>query len=564
VVDPPPCRDGALRLEFVDLDRGNVTRRVPVTSSPQGENDDPLLFAGVDSRHGRLYVSDGEGGFGLSAASTRMIDLASGKVLWEREEVNGFLSPDGSIMALTAAAPTQRAVELVDPATGETLRSLTGHKAGTADVAFSDDGRLAYTAGLDGTARVWDTASGSNLITLRGERAGFVGLSVDDKGDRLATFGRDGSVRIWDLTMKPLGETMALDLSPWQIGTRAIDAAGGVAAVMALADQAPGLFVFDPATGEIIRRIPDQASQFFALTPDGRAIVYQHYVRYGPDIPDPDWVVGPIVVRDVFTGATRTEFDGLCSFRQGASEDLPWKDCPAPPDHPYVEWPLGMSVTPDGRRAAAGGQSHAVSVWDLHTGSVVATLPFGNLGSGGAAIHPDGSKVAVFLEDPRRVTIVGLDGSVLAEFPLEGPAVGAGHIAFSPDGSLLAGGGAQLKVFDTKGRTLLWQVDAHDGGVFHLDVSPDSRSIVTTGTDGFVRLWDARDGSLLQAISMGEDYGKAVAFTDNRHVVVGTVNGLVAGLTFDIDELIRIGRSRVTRTLTDQECRTYLHLDRCP
>jgi hypothetical protein len=54
-----------------------------------------------------------------------------------------------------------------------------------------------------------------------------------------------------------------------------------------------------------------------------------------------------------------------------------------------------------------------------------------------------------------------------------------------------------------------------------------------------------------------------VAFTDDRHVVVGTLNGLVTGLTFDIDELVRIGRSRVTRTLTDQECRTYLRLDAC-
>ena len=47
-------------------------------------------------------------------------------------------------------------------------------------------------------------------------------------------------------------------------------------------------------------------------------------------------------------------------------------------------------------------------------------------------------------------------------------------------------------------------------------------------------------------------------------IVFGTQNGLVTGLTFDVDELLRIGLSRVTRTLTDQECRTYLHLDTCP
>jgi WD40 repeat protein len=230
-----------------------------------------------------------------------------------------------------------------------------------------------------------------------------------------------------------------------------------------------------------------------------------------------------------------------------------------------------MSVTPDGRYAVAGGQSVAASVWDLDTGSVVATLgPFGEQGSAvvvsSAAISPDGSKVAVRIigDQQPRVIVVGLDRSVLAEFPLEPPATSAGHIAFSPDGSLLAAGGSQLKVFDTKSWTVLWQVEAHDGGVFDLDFSPDGRSIVTTGFDGFVRLWDARDGSLLQTISLGEDFGKAVAFTDDRHVIVGTQNGLVAGLTFDVDELLRIGLSRVTRSLTDQECRTYLHLDTCP
>ncbi|MDP9329710.1 MAG: PQQ-binding-like beta-propeller repeat protein [Actinomycetota bacterium] len=569
VADPPPCRDGGMRLEFVGLNSGSVTRRVPVTSSPQVENEGPhsVLFVGVDARHGRLQISDGVDVFGLSAASTRMIDLASRKVLWERPYVNGFLSPDGSIMALSAPDPTQRAVELVDPATGETLRYLTGQKAGTADVAFSHDGRLAYTAGLDGTARVWDTATGSNLITLTGQKHGLVGLSVDDKGDRLATFGLDGTARVWDLTTKPLGETMALDLSPRQIGTRAIDAAGGVGAVMALANRDTAV-VFDLATGEIIRRFPDHAGLGVALAPDGRAIIYQHVVGRGPNPSTLD--VGPIVVRDVATGATRTEFEGLCSY--GLVDVDPSKDCPVlPPNHPYAEFVLGMSVTPDGRYAVAGGQSVAASVWDLDTGSVVATLgPFGEPGSAvavsSAAISPDGSKVAVRIigDQQPRVIVLGLDRSVLAEFPLEPPATSAGHIAFSPDGSLLAAGGSQLKVFDTKSWTVLWQVDAHDGGVFDLDFSPDGRSIVTTGFDGFVRLWDARDGSLLQAISMGEDFGKAVAFTDDRHLIVGTQNGLVAGLTFDVDELLRIGRSRVTRTLTDQECRTYLHLDTCP
>jgi WD40 repeat protein/class 3 adenylate cyclase len=562
VVDPPPCLDGRLDLEFVDPDSLRVNRRIAV-ESPQVENQGPLLTVGLDAQRGRLHVSDGEGLFGLSAGSTRVIDLATADVLWERQDVSGFLSPDGSVMALSARSPAQRVVELVDPATGETIRELTGHSAGAADIAFSDDGRLAYTAGLDGTARVWDVATGANPITLRGNQPGLIRLSVDSEGDKLATFGVDGGARIWDLTAEPLGETMVLDLSPAQIALRSIDAAGGVAAVQALADPEAYALVFDAATGRTIRRYRDTAGQVLALTPDGGSLVHQHFVGSGPD--PATWAVGSILVRDVVTGTTRTELEGFCEWID------PESDCPVlPPDHPYAEWVIGMSVTTDGRRAAAGGDvGFAVSIWDLETGSVVATLgPFGEPGSGavaGAAIHPDGSQVAVrIMGDEPRVAVVRLDGSVLAEFPFEPPATSGGHIAFGPDGSLLAAGGARLAVFESSSWSVVWEVDAHDGGAFHLDFSPDGRTIVTTGSDGFLRLWDARDGSLLQVIPMGEDWAKAVAFTDDRHVVVGTLSGLVAGLTFDVDELVQIGRSRVTRTLTDQECRTYLHLDTCP
>ena len=162
------------------------------------------------------------------------------------------------------------------------------------------------------------------------------------------------------------------------------------------------------------------------------------------------------------------------------------------------------------------------------------------------------------------MTVVALDGSVLAEFPFDPPATSPGNVVFSPEGTLLAAGGRILAVFDTRNWRALWEADAHDGGVFHLDFSPDGGSIVTTGSDGFVRLWNAGDGRLLQEISLGEDWAKAVAFADDRHILIGTSSGLVASLTLDVDELVEIGRSRVTRTLTEQECQTYLHLDTCP
>jgi len=81
-------------------------------------------------------------------------------------------------------------------------------------VTFIQTGRLA-TRGPRRTARVWDTGHGSNLITLTGRRAASVcGLSVDlTRVTGLATSGATRDRRSRPHT-DPLGETMALDLSP--------------------------------------------------------------------------------------------------------------------------------------------------------------------------------------------------------------------------------------------------------------------------------------------------------------------------------------------------------------
>ena len=49
---------------------------------------------------------------------------------------------------------------LWDAATGEHLRTLTGHTSGVASVLFSPDGTIILSGSYDGTARLWDAATG--------------------------------------------------------------------------------------------------------------------------------------------------------------------------------------------------------------------------------------------------------------------------------------------------------------------------------------------------------------------------------------------------------------------
>ncbi len=69
---------------------------------------------------------------------------------------------------------------------------------------------------------------------------------------------------------------------------------------------------------------------------------------------------------------------------------------------------------------------------------------------------------------------------------------------------------------------------------------------------------------LSRGVAAGRGFRARLFSPDGRFLATSSVDGTVRIHIVPVEDLIDMARDRAVRTLTDEECRRYLHVELCP
>lgn len=374
-----------------------------------------------------------------------------------------LLSPDGAVLAITEGEDIalRKASDLTE------IHLLEGHREAVSNLAFSADGALLASTGLDKTLRLWHVRTAAEIAQYVGKDRPFNRLFFTAAG--IVASGRDEAAYFWD-------RTAAIPIATLQGHENAVQSiafnADGSQLVSASADFTVKLW--DVASASLIHpfgenrshrwivlgaRFDGAGGRVLSVGEDGNAIAWN--TQTGAEI----WA----------TGADDTIRDGV--FSQS------------------------------GRYVAVASADHSIGVIDAETGTVKFQ----------SDAHEGGARGVEFSPDERELMSYGSDGKIrfwnvetgAERLKIDAHGLGATTARYSPDGSKVvsgSGGGGEgiAMIFDVESGDTVARLYPHGGVVRQALFTDDGTRVLTAAADGIARLWDIESQSVLTSVSSNQ------------------------------------------------------------
>jgi len=489
------------------------------------ESEFTFLAFSPDGKHlliqpNRFFQSGWEG-------ETTVLDIASGEEIVSYP-IHGHstFAPDGKRVAMLSEP-----LKIWDLDSGQKLFDL--HQESQfplSDIRFSPDSTVLASVMKNGKAEIWDATTGDSKLILPGIARDPCALAISPDNSRLVVVTCAGQLQIWGISPEYSREWLTLaneggfvSVSP--DGKRLVtrDPPGNIVSVR------------DADSGQLQLTLTGHTAPIWdaAFSPDGTRLV-----TASTDTTAKVW--------DMNTGMELLTLKG------------------------HTEGLWSTAYSPNGKQIATIGYDKTARLWDAVSGRLLFTLDAYSETVGitvtiGVAFSPDGRYLATAGSGPLKIWDT-VSGELLLTLPLSGEK--AACVAYSPDGKYLAIGmaGGPASVWNIETGKKLFELPDHTATVVDIAFSPDGTHIATTSTDRTVKVWDAATGQLQLTLPEQNPFANALAFSPDGTRLITASDGSGSTRVWELNpkNLVQLAHSRLTRTITIEECQRYLHVDVCP